>query len=64
MYKKNTYTDQDLNIASHHLKQQKLGVVRTLMNRSETIPTEEVDKKGEMEHLRGAYRICGYPSWA
>ena len=49
---------------SHHLKLQKLGVVRTLMNRCETITSEEGDKKEEVEHLRGALRVCGYPSWA
>ena len=49
VYRKKTYTDQDLNIASHHPKHQKLGVVRTPMNRCETIPTEEVDKKEDRE---------------
>ncbi|KAK2189675.1 hypothetical protein NP493_100g07046 [Ridgeia piscesae] len=25
---------------------------------------QEVDKKGEMKHLRGALRVCGYQTWA
>ena len=64
VYRKKTHTDQYLNFASHHPKHQKLGVVRTLMNRCETITSEEGDKKEEVEHLRGALRVCGYPSWA
>ena len=64
VYRKKTHTDQYLNFASHHPKQQKLGVVRTLMHRSETITSEEGDKKEEVEHFREALRVCGYPSWA
>ena len=44
VYRKKTHTDQYLNFASHHPKHQKLGVVRTLMNRCETITSEEGDK--------------------
>ena len=33
------------------------------MNRCE-ITSEEGDKKEEVEHLGGALRVCGYPSWA
>ena len=62
--RKKTHTDQYLNFASHHPKHKKLGVVRTLMNRCETITSEEGDKKEEVEHLRGSLRVCGYPSWA
>ena len=64
VYRKKTHTNQYLNFASHHPKHQKLGVVRTLMNRCETITSEEGDKKEEVEHLRGALRVCGYPFWA
>ena len=39
-------------------------VCRILMNRCEMTTTEEGDKKEEMEHLRGALEVCGYPSWA
>ena len=64
VYRKKTHTDQFLNFASHHPKHQKLGVVRTLMHRCETITSEEGDKKEEVEHLREVLRVCGYPSWA
>ena len=62
VYRKKTHTDQYLNL--NHPKHQKLGVVRTLMNRCEMITSEERDKKEEVEHLREALRVCGYPSWA
>ena len=62
--RKKTHTDQYLNFASHHPKHQKLGVVRTIMNRWETITSEEGDKKEEVEDLRGSLRVCGFPSWA
>ena len=64
VYRKKMHTDQYLNFASHQPKHQKLGVVITLMNRCETITSEDGDKKEEVEHLRGALRVCGYPSWA
>ena len=51
VYRKKTHTDQYLNFASHHPKHQ-------------TITSEEGDKKEEVEHLREALRVCGYPSWA
>ncbi|KAI0238072.1 hypothetical protein LSAT2_011287 [Lamellibrachia satsuma] len=56
VYRKKTHTDKYLNFASHHPKHQKLGVVRTLMHRCETITSEEGDKKEEVEHLRGALK--------
>ena len=64
VYRKKTLTDQYLTFASHHPKHQKLRVVRKLMNRCETITTEEGDKKEETEHLSGALRVCDYPPWA
>ena len=64
VYRKKKHSNHYLNFASHHPKHQKLRVVRTLMNRCETITSEEGDKKGKLEHLREALRVCGYPSWA
>ena len=59
VYRKKTHTDQYVHFASHHPKHQKLGFVRTFMNRCETITAEETE---EMEHLRGALRVYGYTS--
>ena len=41
VYREITHTDQYLNFASQQPIHQKLGVVRPLMNRCETITTEE-----------------------
>ncbi len=64
VYRKKTHTDQYLNFASHHPRHQKIGVVRTLLNRCEAITSEEGDKKEEEDHLRAALGACGYPPWA
>ena len=64
IYKKKTHTDQYLNWKSHHPLHQKLGVVRTLFDRANSLTTEEEDKKKEMESIKSALRVCGYPEWA
>ena len=49
---------------SHHPLQHKRAVIRTLLERSESIVTEEEDRKQEEEHIRTALHTCGYPDWA
>ena len=64
VYRKKTHTDQYLNYQSHHPLHQKLGVVRTLLDRCDNIITETEDKIREENRIREALQKCGYPSWA
>ncbi|XP_072051932.1 uncharacterized protein [Amphiura filiformis] len=53
-----------LNFASHHPLHQKLGVVRTLMDRKNKIITEDTDKEEEEANIKKALNTCGYPPWS
>ncbi|XP_072042857.1 uncharacterized protein [Amphiura filiformis] len=64
IYRKKTHTDQYLNFDSQHPLHQKLGVIRTLFDRMDSIVTEEEDKKEEEKKIRTALQNCGYPRWA
>ncbi|XP_072025294.1 uncharacterized protein [Amphiura filiformis] len=63
VYRKVTHTDQYLNFESHHPIHHKLGVVRTLLDRMNSIVTEEEDRKQEEEKIKQALGRCGYPGW-
>ena len=64
IYRKPTHTNQYLQFSSHHPLHQKLGVVRTLYDRKDSIITEDADKIKEEEIINQALAICGYPTWA
>ena len=63
VYRKATHTDQYLNFNSHHPLHQKLGVVRTLLDRKNRIVTEEKDKEEEEKRIISALQKCDYPDW-
>lgn len=63
VYRKPTHTDQYLNFESQHPLHQKLGVIRTLLDRMHTIVTEDLDKEQEEVKIRQALKNCGYPQW-
>ena len=64
MYRKITHTDQYLNFQSHHPLHQKLGVVRTLLDRAEAVIKNEDDQNAEITHIENALSKCGYPKWS
>ena len=64
IYRKPTHTDQYLNFASNHPLQHKLGVVRTLYHRADSVITDEADIISEKKHIDSALSNCGYPDWA
>ncbi|XP_072023428.1 uncharacterized protein, partial [Amphiura filiformis] len=53
-----------IQFSSHHPLHQKLGVVRTLLDRSESLVTEETDRQKEETNIREALSGCGYPDWS
>ncbi|XP_072028313.1 uncharacterized protein [Amphiura filiformis] len=63
VYRKDTHTDQYLLFDSHHPLIHKLGVIRTLFHRADTIPSSEKAKEKEREHLQKALNLCGYRDW-
>ena len=61
IYRKPTHANQYILMDSHHPLQHKLGVIRTLMHRAETLVTEEEDKVLEIERSRRRLVcVCGY----
>ena len=64
VYRKSTHTDQYLNFKSHHPLHQKLGVVRTLLDRCNKIVTEDQDKAEEVNNIKRALNQCGYTDWS
>jgi hypothetical protein len=64
IYREKTHTNQYLQFNSHHPLHQKLGVIRSLLDRKESIVTEDEDKKAEEKIICDALQQCGYPNWA
>ncbi|XP_072014851.1 uncharacterized protein [Amphiura filiformis] len=64
VYRKPTHTDQYLNFKSEHPLHQKMGVIRTLFDRMNSVVTETEDRTQEEERVRAALKTCGYPDWA
>ncbi|XP_019613587.1 PREDICTED: adhesion G-protein coupled receptor G7-like [Branchiostoma belcheri] len=64
VFRKETHTDHYLQWSSNHPVQQKLGIVRTLMHRANTLIEDHALREAEKEKVRVALRHCGYPEWA
>ena len=64
VFRKKTHTDQYLNFSSHHPCHQKLGVVRTLFDRKDSLVTKVDELEKEDQHIRSALKNCNYPEWS
>ena len=60
VYRKPTHTDQYLQFSSNQPLQHKLGVIRTLYHRCQTICSNEDLKLKEVEHLKKVLSVSGY----
>ena len=60
VYRKSTHTDQYLQFSSHQPLQHKLGVIRTLNHRAETICSDEPSLKKEVSHVKKVLAVSGY----
>ena len=54
------HTHKYLKLTSHHGLQQKLGGVKTLLDRCNNIVSEPEDREKEVEHITEALKRCGY----
>ena len=59
VYWKKTHTDQYLNFTSHHPLHQKLGVIKTLLDRCNSIISEPEDMDKEVDHITKALERYG-----
>ena len=48
---------------THHPLENKLGVIRTLNHRAESVHNKSEGKENEHKHIRGALKTFGYPNW-
>ncbi|KAI8487986.1 hypothetical protein Bbelb_344340 [Branchiostoma belcheri] len=64
VFHKETHTNHYLLWSSNHPVHQKLGIVRTLMHRANTLIEDHTLRAAEKEKVRDALRHCGYPEWA
>lgn len=61
VYRKAVHTDSYLNFQSHHSKQHKESVVRSLVKRGEVFSTDDSDKLAESRRVDEALKMNSYP---
>jgi hypothetical protein len=64
VYRKPTHTDQYLQFNSHQPLEHKLGVIRTLTRRANTICSTEEAKEQELDHIKKVLSVSGYQKLA
>ena len=60
VYRKPPHTDQYLPFQSHQPMEHKMGVIRTLTHRADTIISDPQDKEQEMKHLKKVLSVAEY----
>ena len=63
VYRKDTHTDQYLNLKSNHALKHKKSIVHTLMHRANCIVSDEKEKEEEIDHIKAALTMNNYPAW-
>ncbi len=63
VYQKPTHTDQYLHLTSHDPISQKLGVLRTLLDRCCNLVKENKDREAEEQYIKEALTNCDFPDW-
>jgi len=63
IYRKPTHADEYLNFSSHHVIEHKLAVVRTLLERSQSLVSNDHDRQLKDAHVEKALRSYGYRDW-
>ena len=64
VYRKPTHTDQYMQFRSHRHMEHKMGIIRTLTHRADTIISDPQDKEREQKHLKKVLHVAGYSKWA
>ncbi|XP_072041394.1 uncharacterized protein [Amphiura filiformis] len=59
-----SYPGTKPRFGSHHPLVHKLGVIRTLQYRADTIISDSEQVPEEKDHIKTALNNCGYPDWA
>ena len=60
VYRKPTHRDQNLLCDSHHQLKHKLGIIQTLQDQAQKVPSNTEGKQKELTHIKTAFQTCGY----
>ena len=61
VFRKATHTDKYLDFKSHHSVQHKESVIRSLVIRGDSFPSDEAERSAEVRHINRTLRQNNYP---